>query len=158
MVEQGLLELGLAIGASSSRPEKEARRGPDDLWLFDDVGFCVEAKSEKAAPISKTDAAQLMLSHRWCGGHVDLAFDKIYPVVATAVAVAGRHEDISFGPRLMAEEMVFDLIDRLRSLVVGLSFEGPLFSDHVLVGKKLAGYGLTGKQILGRLPVLNPQS
>ncbi|MGE8451975.1 MAG: DEAD/DEAH box helicase, partial [Pseudomonadales bacterium] len=45
VVERGLHELGELLGATSNRPEKETGRGPDVLWLFDDCGLCIEAKS-----------------------------------------------------------------------------------------------------------------
>lgn len=154
LVEQGLVELGAALGASASRPERETNRGPDDLWLFDDIGYCIEAKNEKTKPIWKSDASQLMLSHKWCADHVEMELDRIHPVFVTDVSSAERAEDVSFGPRMMDQKMLFDLVERLRSLVVGLSFEGPLFGDHVLIGKKLGEQGLSGRQILERLPVL----
>lgn len=153
VLEQGLFELGTPLGASASRPEKETKRGPDVLWLFDEVGFCIEAKNEKRAPISKTDAGQLVLSHQWCSDHTDLDVGKIHATFATDVLSADRKEDVTFGPRVLNEETAVDLIQRLRSMVVGLSFEGPLFSDHALVAKKLSDSGLAAKQILERLPV-----
>lgn len=154
VVEQGLYELGEPLGASASRPEKETRRGPDVLWLFEEVGFCIEAKNEKTSPISKSDAAQLVLSLRWCNDHTDLDADKVHAIFSTGVLTADRSEDISFGPRVLSESATVDLIERLRNMVVGLSFEGPLFTDHALVSKKLSEAGLTAKQILDRLPVL----
>ena len=154
LVEQGLFELGAALGATSNRPEKETGRGPDVLWLFDDVALCIEAKSEKTAPIHKSDAAQLVLSHQWCEQHVAIEKTNVHPVFATNVFAAERAEDISFGPRLLDEATVLELVDGLRQLVMGLSFDGPLFGDPANVGKGLATRQLLGKQILGRLRVL----
>jgi hypothetical protein len=54
VVEQGIFELGIILGASSSRPEKETGRGPDNLWIFDDVALCIEAKTEKALTYSRS--------------------------------------------------------------------------------------------------------
>jgi tetratricopeptide (TPR) repeat protein len=147
VVEQGLYELGKALGATSSRPEKETGRGPDVMWLFDDVAMCIEAKSEKTAPIHKSDAAQLVLSHQWCEQHVAMDKAKILPVFATNTTTAERAEDIAFGPRLMDEVTVFGMVDALRQLVLGLSFDGPLFGDPANVGKALSTRGLLGKQI-----------
>jgi hypothetical protein len=153
LVEQGLCELGEPLGASASRPEKETKRGPDVLWLFDEVGFCIEAKNEKMSPISKSDAAQLVLSHQWCADHTDLDTNKVHATFATGVLAADRKEDVSFGPRVLDGGAAVNLIERLRGMIVGLSFEGPLFSDHALVSKKLSEAGLTAKQVLDRLPV-----
>jgi hypothetical protein len=146
-VEQGLFELGEALGLSASRPEKQTGRGPDVLWLFDDAGFCIEAKSEKTAPISKTDAAQLALSLAWCEQSVDAAGAVVLPVFATNVTTADRAEDVAFGPSILSEECLLDLCSRLRQLVVALSYHGPLFSEAAVVGKRLYELKLTGKQV-----------
>ena len=151
VVEQGLLELGQVLGASSSRPEKETGRGPDNLWLFDDVGLCLEAKSEKTANIFKVEAAQLVLSLEWCRDHVEAPEKGILPVFVSNSTKADRMEDISFGPMLLNEELVFGLLRDLRQVILGLSFEGPLFTDPATIGKSLTANGLSGKQIVARL-------
>lgn len=151
VVEQGLLELGRVLGAASSRPEKETERGPDNLWLFDDVAFCLEAKSEKTADIFKVEAAQLVLSLEWCREHVEAPEKGITPVFVTNSTKADRAEDISFGPMLMTEELVFSLLRDLRQVILGLSFDGPLFTDPVSIGRAFAINGLSGRQILARL-------
>lgn len=153
-VEHGLLELGMAVGATSTRPEKETGRGPDILWLFDNCGACIEAKSEKTAPIHKTDAAQLALSLEWCRESIGAGVVMPKAIFATNVTTADRAEDISFGPLLFSEDAVLDTIERLRQLVLGLAFDGPLFTDPPSVGKKLNELGLTGQQILSRMPAM----
>lgn len=153
-VERGLLELGELLGATSSRPEKETGRGPDVLWLFDDCGLCIEAKSEKVAPIHKSDAAQLALSLRWCQEQLASGTPTPLPVFATNVTAADRLEDIAFGPRALPEAALMDLVDRLRKVVLSLIFNGPLFTDPATVGKKLAEQGLNGAAVVGRLTVL----
>lgn len=151
VVEQGLLELGRALGASSSRPEKETQRGPDNLWLFDDVALCIEAKSEKTADIFKGEAAQLVLSMEWCREHVEAPERGVTPVFVTNSTKADRAEDVSFGPLLMTEELIFSLLSNLRQVILGLSFDGPLFTDPVAVGKAFTANGLSGGQLLARL-------
>ena len=151
VVEQGLLELGVALGAEASRPERQTGRGPDDLWIFDDAALCIEAKSEKRAPISKADAGQLSLSYRWAQEFVDIDQSKVFPLFATDVAAADRPEDVQFGPLQLTEVVIFDLVEQLQKIVVGLTFDGPLFTDPATIGKALAAHGLTGQQIVGRL-------
>ncbi len=150
-VEQGILELGEALGLDASRPEKQTGRGPDVLWLFDDFGLCIEAKSEKKQPISKMDAAQLSLSLTWCGQSVDAVGATVLPVFATNVTTSDRLEDVSFGPLILNELQLLDLCSRLRQLVVALSYNGPLFSDSAVVGKRLQELKLTGKQVTPQL-------
>lgn len=151
LVEQGLYELGEILGATSSRPEKETGRGPDVLWLFDDITFVIEAKNEKHAPIYKSDAEQLLLSTQWCKDYCDSRPENIIPVFATNSLKADRPEDISFGPRFMTEQIVFEIVDQLRSLLNGLSYDGPLFNDAHQMNKKLLEVGLNGKTIVQKL-------
>ena len=153
-VERGLHELGQLLGATSSRPEKETGRGPDVLWLFDDAGACIEAKSEKQAPIHKTDAAQLVLSTQWCDEQLAAGTPKPVPVFASNVTASDRPEDVAFGPRMLNEAALVDLVDRLRKVVLSLTYDGPLFTDPATVGKKLAEQCLNGGAIIGKLPVL----
>lgn len=153
-VEQGLQELGELAGATSTRPEKETGRGPDVLWLFDDCGLCVEAKSEKTAPIHKSDAAQLALSMKWCEEALASGTPSPVATFATNVASADRAEDVSFGPRLLNEQSLMEIVEGLRKLVLSLTFDGPLFTDPATVGKKLNELGISGRAILARLPTL----
>jgi hypothetical protein len=153
-VEQGLHELGELAGATSNRPEKETGRGPDVLWLFDDCGACIEAKSEKTAPIHKSDAAQLALSMTWCEEALTSGTPKPAAVFATNVSSADRAEDVSFGPKLLSEKSLMEIVEGLRKLVLSLTFDGPLFTDPATVGKKLNELGISGRAILARLPVL----
>lgn len=154
VVEQALYELGRFLGATASRPEKETGRGPDVLWLVDGLALCIEAKNEKVAPIHKSDAEQLLMSTQWCTNEARIDRARIVAVFATNTTVADRGEDIGFGPLLLAEAKVMDLIDRLIGLVNAISFAGPLFRDPADIGRRLAAAGLTGRAIAGKLDVL----
>ena len=151
VVEQGILELGIVLGASSSRPEKETGRGPDNLWLFDDVALCLEAKTEKHSDLFKVEAAQLVLSLEWCKEHIEAPDRGITPVFITNSAKADRVEDISFGPRLMTQDLIFSLLNDLRQAVLSITFDGPLFTDPSSLARAYAANNLSGKQILARL-------
>lgn len=153
-VERALHELGQLLGASSSRPEKETGRGPDVLWLFDDCGACIEAKSEKTSPIHKTDAAQLVLSGTWYAEQLVGGTAKPALVFATNVTTSDRSEDVAFGPRLMSEVMLMDVVNRLRKVLLSLTYDGPLFTDPGTVAAKLREQGLSGTAILSRLATI----
>ena len=61
-MEKALMELAVFVGAEGSRPEHTLGRGPDDLWLFNDASFVIEAKNE--AESGSTESANRQLSHR----------------------------------------------------------------------------------------------
>jgi hypothetical protein len=153
-VERGLYELGELLGATSSRPEKETGRGPDVLWLFDDCGACIEAKNEKISPIHKSESAQLVLSGTWCDEQLAAGTHKPVLVFATNVTKADRVEDISFGPRLLTEAVLMDVVERLRKVVLSLTYNGPLFTDPATVATKLREQGVSGAAIINRLVVM----
>lgn len=65
-MEQALMELAVFVGADGSRPEHTLGRGPDDLWLFNDASFVIEAKNEAAYErLPKKDSCQLHDSLQW---------------------------------------------------------------------------------------------
>ena len=67
--EEGLDELGRALGFSTQRPEKTTGRGPDNLWhIQGQMYWLIECKSEVASgrtEISKTETGQLNNSIGW---------------------------------------------------------------------------------------------
>lgn len=150
-VEDALKELGSFLGATSSRPEKETGRGPDVLWMFDDVVFCIEAKSEKHRPIFKSDAEQLLISTQWCLDDVGIPRDQLVSVFATNSREVDRREDISFGPKLMPESLAMSIIDRLIGIVNGLSFAGPLFRDSAQINRQLKDARISGRALRDEL-------
>jgi replicative superfamily II helicase len=67
--ESALKELGDAIGFLSQRPDKEIKKGPDNLWCgVENQYFLMECKSEvdkKRAEISKDEAGQMNSHCAW---------------------------------------------------------------------------------------------
>jgi len=147
IVEEGLKALGEIVGAQSSRPERETGRGPDVLWLFDSIGLCIEAKNEKKRPIFKSDAEQLLMSQEWCRKNTDLQSEQIVPVFATDVVATDRLEDVSFGPLFLTEAIAFEIVDRFRSVLTSVSFNGPLFMDIRDIDRRIKDSKLTGEQL-----------
>jgi hypothetical protein len=72
--EQAFKELGIAMGFSSERPDKEWKEGPDNLWCVRAGHYLlVECKSEvdlKRAEINKDESGQMNNACAW--------FDKYY--------------------------------------------------------------------------------
>lgn len=67
--ELALQELGNALGFLSQRPDKEIKKGPDNLWCgVDDFYFILECKNEVVddrAEISKHEAGQMNSHSAW---------------------------------------------------------------------------------------------
>jgi replicative superfamily II helicase len=67
--EQGLLQLGEALGFESQRPEKEMKEGPDNLWCLAQNEYivfeCKNEVEEKRDEISKTETGQINTSCGW---------------------------------------------------------------------------------------------
>lgn len=58
---------------------------------------------------------------------------KAVPVFATNVTAVDRPEDVAFGPSLMPEVVLMDMVDRLRKVLMSLTFDGPLFTGTGIV-------------------------
>lgn len=73
--EQAIKELGEHLGFISQRPEKEYRKGPDNLWAStDNICFVIECKNEATSKtISKEYCNQLNGSIVW--------FEETYPAI-----------------------------------------------------------------------------
>lgn len=137
-IEAAVQELGAMVGADSSRPEKTLGRGPDNLWEFDDVSFCIEMKSDKVAPLSKADAGQLALSIQWVEQN-SLAGVTVKPLVGSNVKVADVAQDFMQGVVVLDQGDFIEVLDRLRKLVVALVAQGPLFSEEAANVQKHLG-------------------
>lgn len=67
--EQALHVLGISLGFACERPDKELKRGPDNLWnIQGDTYMLFECKNqvdEERSEISKSEAEQMMSSYAW---------------------------------------------------------------------------------------------
>ena len=147
VVEDAIADLGRFLGASSSRPEKECGRGPDDLWIFEDRAFCIEMKSDKYVKLWKKDGGQLSLSEKWVRDN-NLGLAEIYPIIGSDVAEADHVSDFSEHVRVFTGEMLGDVVARLRGMLVGLATHGPLFAEEPAnIQNQLGAHGLLPQQI-----------
>ncbi|MBH1664620.1 DEAD/DEAH box helicase family protein [Stenotrophomonas maltophilia] len=126
IVEAAMQELGVCLGADSSRPDKEYGRGPDNLWIFGDRAICLEMKSDKTSKLWKDDAGQIVLSESWVREH-NPGLAEIYPLIGSDIATADRAEDFPERVRVLDLDAVLSIISKLRGLVVTVVGQGPLF-------------------------------
>ena len=87
--EQALKELAFALGFEGDRPEKEWKKGPDNLWGLRDNEFLLfECKSEvetTRAEINKRETDQMNRSSAW--------FKRYYPGSAvTRIQIIPTHK------------------------------------------------------------------
>lgn len=150
-VESAMCALGSIIGAESSQPEKEFGRGPDVLWLFDDVALVIEVKSEKVSPLSKGDAGQLQQSLLWVRENIRGVGDP-FPVLVSNVVVADEVGDFAFGARCWNEQDILGIASNFRALIASGILEGPSFaSSPTKVQAKLAPHNLVAGQLRASL-------
>jgi len=148
-VEAAMLELGRFLGATSSRPEKECGRGPDNLWIFGDRAFCIEMKSDKYSKLWKSDAGQISVSERWVRDN-NPGLAEIYSFIGSDVVDADHAPDFPVGVRVMTSGVVGDIVMRLRGMLVGFANHGPLFAeDAANIQKQLGLHGLLPQQLAG---------
>jgi replicative superfamily II helicase len=104
--EQAMKNLGDSIGLSSTRPEREYRAGPDNLWFqARDEALCIECKSEVSidrAEITKHEMAQLLNSSEWVKKHI--GFGKVHPVIVIPMKMATREAAGSPNCRVIREK------------------------------------------------------
>ena len=87
------------------------------------------------------------MSHQWCKDHVDSSLNEVVAVFATNTLISDRAEDVAFGPLALDEASLLGIVERLKDLVLSLTFNGPLFIDSASIGKKMYEHNLSGRQL-----------
>lgn len=147
-VEQGLQLLGAAIGAGSSRPEKECRSGPDNLWHFGTHLFVIEAKTGNQHSLHKSDSGQLHNSLSWAEKNYPEMEGKVYPIIIADVTEVDSDANFPLGSRVITSGHLEQLLGAMETLCQKFIELGPVFvcPDHVV--KLLPEYSLTPDQLL----------
>ena len=106
--EAALHALGVFIGLSVQRPEKELGEGPDNLWAFRDPHyFVIECKSGATSMqgISKSDLGQLEQSVSWFDGRYSGAISRT-PIIVHPLNNVGAGATLVDGMRIVDEAKV----------------------------------------------------
>lgn len=114
--ELALQELGIAIGFLSQRPDKEYKKGPDNLWCgVDDKYFLLECKSEvldSRSEINKHEASQ-MSSH--CGWFEATYGDKfVKRILIIPTKNLSYHADFTHSVQIMRKNRLKNLRNNVR--------------------------------------------
>jgi hypothetical protein len=123
------------LGAIGSRPEKELGEGPDDLWLWPEISFVMEAKNENQDSLHKKDGAQLLSSIQWFKKTYPARKDPV-PVVVANVTLWDLNAQFPNDTRVITQEKIMDLLNALEAFFNQIIFK-PLFASGP---KMLAGF------------------
>ena len=152
VLEQSLVDLAPLLGAEGSRPERERGEGPDDLWLWPDVSFVVEAKSENETTLHKKDAAQMTLSLAWFKRHYHTR-EAPTPLVVAKTCISDRHATFPVETRVLLPEGMQELLNKLEQFYRMLISEPLRFSTPKQIVELQRNLKLTPSQIAAGLTV-----
>lgn len=136
--ESSLQELGVVIGFLSQRPDKEIKKGPDNLWCgVDDYFFLLECKNEVAeerAEISKHEAGQMNSHSAW--------FESVYDnkpckrVLIIPTKKLSYHGDFTHDVEVMRKNG----LNRLKNNVKGFFKEFAKLNIHEISDQEVQRY------------------
>ena len=143
--EQAVADLGTHLGFTTQRPERDFKRGPDDLWAFGGDSYAViECKNAAVTDfIRKTDLDQLSGSLSW--------FHEEYKVPASALAVMIHPSNkvhptgaAPAGCRVITAETLPQLRDTVRAWATALAVDDQ-YRNPDNVRQQLAARQLHGR-------------
>lgn len=147
-MEQALMDLAVFVGAEGLRPEHTLGRGPDDLWLFNDASFVIEAKNGgEYERLPKKDSGQLHDSLQW--------FRETHPgrepspIIVARSAVAERDAHFPEGTRVLTPEGLAKLGANIEGLIGELVKRPAAQWTATEVGQLLARWKLTSAHLSG---------
>jgi hypothetical protein len=127
--ERALLEIGLILGFESQRPDKEIRKGPDNLWCVELNKYmlfeCKNEVSENRKSITKTEAGQMDQHCDW--------FEEEYGKVNVKRIMIISTKDLSYDA-YFAREVEIMRKAKLRDLKNNIREFLKEFKPHVLSG------------------------
>lgn len=146
-IEEAIKELAQLLGAVGSRPEKELREGPDNLWLWSELSLVIEVKNENKETLHKKDAGQLALSLQWFKKSYP-TLDNGTPVVVAKVLIADQKAGFPDGTRVLTQEKMQELLNRLEGFYQTLINEPPLLLTPSKISDLQDKIGISPKQFL----------
>ncbi|ELW9234635.1 DEAD/DEAH box helicase [Proteus mirabilis] len=133
--ESALMEIGEAIGFISQRPDKEIKKGPDNLWCgVENQYFLLECKNEvdeTRSEISKYEAGQMNSHSAW--------FESIYGnakckrVIIIPTLKLSYHADFTHDVEVMRKNM----LKKLKNNVKGFFKEFGQYDIHSVSDQKI---------------------
>ncbi|KAB1661558.1 DEAD/DEAH box helicase [Pseudoclavibacter sp. CFCC 13796] len=140
--------LGCILGFTSSRPDNESGRGPDNLWTMSTgQHWVVEAKSEAAAEtISRDYLGQLSGSADWFDAtYAGTSFTQV-PILIHPSRTPNWDATPRQGARIMSFERLKELRDAVKNFAVALA-DKERFRDQTAVGANLRQFHLSADEL-----------
>ncbi len=148
IVEAAIQALGEALGADSIRPEKEYGAGPDNLWLWGDKAFVIEAKNENEHSLHKKDSGQLHDSLQWARENYPTYADRLIPLTVAKIWNADKDAHYSQDTRVLTQEGCQLLGQALQQLCQKLAKNGPVFLVAATVLEEMNNFKLSPDQFV----------
>ncbi|WP_035878280.1 DEAD/DEAH box helicase [Cupriavidus sp. amp6] len=140
--EAALQDVGCLLGFGSQRPEKDVKKGPDNLWAVGGTDyFVIECKTgSKSDDIAKSDVDQLAGSVNWFSQNYGKDCSAI-PVMIHPRTRLDRTASAPAGMRVMSESELQSFKDALSKFVTMLAFAQ--HSDISAIANALIQFKLT---------------
>ena len=142
--EQAVADLGTHLGFVTQRPERDIKRGPDDLWAFGDQAYAViECKSGAVTDfIRKRDLDQLSGALNWFRSQYELPASAL-PVMIHPSNTPHRTAAAPVGCRVITTSTLPKLRDAVRAWATALAsddqYRNPDAVRQQLLARKLNG-------------------
>ncbi|WP_373998753.1 DEAD/DEAH box helicase [Bdellovibrio bacteriovorus] len=134
--EEAFKDLGIILGAESTRPEKLYQDGgPDNLWLLDNIHFVIEVKSQNEKSIHKKDSGQLHNSCEWYGKNYPLIKQTVIPIIVASVDKVDKGAVLEETARILLKENLEQLLENTANYLKAMVKELPIGRNGVTVQK-----------------------
>lgn len=145
--EQAVYDLGDHLGLVTQRPERDFKRGSDNLWALNETNyFVIECKSAVTTDyIRKKDADQLAGSMNWFRAEYSHPATAL-PVLFHPVNRPNRDASLPAGTRIVTREDLESMKDSVRMWAMSLNDIDLSNPDEV--GARLKLHKLSGQKII----------
>lgn len=149
VVEAAIQALGEVLGAESIRPEKEYNQGPDNLWIWGDRIFVIEAKNENKTTLNKADSGQLHDSLQWTRENYPLFTERLSPLTVAKVWQASKDAHYLPETRVLTQEGCYAMGLALQQLCQKIANTIPVLRVPATVLEEMVKFKLSPEQFLG---------
>ena len=150
-LEQALSDLSKLFGADGIRPEREYRRGPDNLWIWPEVTWVIEVKHQRDT-LPKKDSGQMLAAMQW--------FQQFYPerkaaipIIVSKIVTSERDASFPEGTRVLTPDGLSALVSSLRRFLSELIKQEPIFWTSQKINALLQERSLAPSQFAGNYTV-----